>query len=71
MEPSTHPAVRLLADAGPTVSIGTVAKVLGVSRAHCYALAGRNELCVRVLHLGNRMVVPTAELRRAVGIEVP
>jgi hypothetical protein len=60
----THPATRLLEEAGPTVSIGTAAKVLGVSRAHAYALAERGELGVRVLRLGARIVVPTVALRR-------
>jgi excisionase family DNA binding protein len=64
-----HPAARLLAAAGPTMGIGETAKVLGISRAHCYALAQRGELGVRVLRLGSRWVVPTAELRRLVGLE--
>jgi hypothetical protein len=64
-----HAAKALLADAGPTVSIGTTAKVLGISRAHCYALAERGELGIRVLRLGKRWVVPTVELRRAVGLD--
>lgn len=68
---SMNPAARLLAAAGPTVSVGTTAKVLGISRAHAYALAKRGELGVRVLRLGNRLVVPTVELRRAVGAEEP
>jgi len=51
------------------VSIGEAAKVLGISRAHAYSLAQRNELGVRVLRLGSRWVVPTAELRRAIGME--
>jgi len=62
----SHPATRLLQAAGPTVSIAATAKVLGISRAHAYDLARRNELPVRVLRLGTRLVVPTAELRRLV-----
>jgi len=64
----SHPATRLLADAGPTVSISVAAKVLGISRAHAHALAARGELGVRVLQLGGRRVVPTIELRRVVGL---
>jgi predicted DNA-binding transcriptional regulator AlpA len=60
---------RILAAAGPTVSVPDAAQVLGISRAHAYALAKRGELGVRVLRLGNRFVVPTAELRREVGLE--
>lgn len=65
----SHPATRLLEEAGPTVSISTAAKVLGISRAHAHVLAKRGELGVRVLQLGNRRVVPTVELRRVVGLE--
>lgn len=60
---------RILAAAGPTISLPETAQVLGISRAHAYALAKRGELGVRVLRLGNRFVVPTAELRREVGLE--
>ena len=63
----TH-ADRLLATAGPTMSLPNAAKILGISRGHCYHLARAGELPVRVLRLGGRMVVPTAELRRAVGL---
>lgn len=59
----------ILAVAGPTLSVPDAAEVLGISRAHAYALAKRGELGVRVLPLGNRFVVPTAELRRLVGLE--
>jgi excisionase family DNA binding protein len=62
-----HPGIDVLADAGPTVSISQAAKVLGISRAHAYALAKRGELGVRVLRLGSRWVIPTAELQRLVG----
>ena len=62
------PADRLLATAGPTMSLPNAAKILGISRGHCYQLARAGGLPVRVLRLGGRMVVPTAELRRAVGL---
>ncbi|MGB6164181.1 MAG: helix-turn-helix domain-containing protein [Pseudonocardiaceae bacterium] len=51
------------------MSLPDAAQVLGISRAHAYALAKRGELGVRVLRLGNRFVVPTAELWREVGLE--
>jgi hypothetical protein len=63
---------EILANAGPTVSIPEAAKVLGISRGLGYALAGRGDLAaagVRVLRLGARWRVPTADLRRAVGVE--
>lgn len=66
---SKHPAAQLLAAAGPTIGLADVAKVLSISRPHVYALAKRGELGVRVLRLGNRFVVPTAELRRFVGLD--
>ena len=66
-----HPAVLVLATAGTTVTVGDAAKCLGISRAHAYALGARGELPVRVLKLGNRMVVPTADLRRVLGLDQP
>ena len=57
-------AGRILEAAGPTMSVPDAAAVLGISRAHAYDLARRGQLPVRVLHLGSRLVVPTAELRR-------
>ena len=44
------------------ISVPTAAKALGISRAHGYTLAKRGELGVRVLRLGTRWVVVTAEL---------
>lgn len=43
------PADRLLADAGATVSITTVAKCFGIHRSTAYELAQRDELGVPVL----------------------
>lgn len=65
----SHPAEELLRSAGPTVSITVTAEVLGISRAHAYALAKRDALGVRVIRLGNRFVVPTVDLRRMVGLD--
>jgi len=59
---------RLLVDAGPTVSVAVTAKALGISRQHAYELAARGALGVPVLRLGRTMRVPTAELRRVLGI---
>ena len=71
MARTTVAAERLLAAAGPTVSIETVAKCYGIHRTTGYELARRGELGVPVLRLGRRLRVPTAELRRVLGIEQP
>ncbi len=65
-----HPAARLLAEAGPTMSIPEAARVLGIARDTAYVLAARGELGVRVLRLGRRLRVPTADLRKALGLDV-
>lgn len=60
-------AASPLATAGPTISVPEVAKLLGISKATAYALAGRDELGVRVLKLGRSMRIPTADVRRLLG----
>ena len=60
---------RLLDEAGPTMPIPDVAKVLGIHRTTAYELARRDELGVPVMQLGQRLVVPTAKLRRALGVD--
>jgi excisionase family DNA binding protein len=45
-----------------TVSIGEVARRLGISKSLAYRLAAANELPVRVLHLGQRRLALRAEL---------
>jgi len=65
-------AGRILAEAGPTISIPDAAKVLGISRGTAYAHAKSGTLAgVRVLSLGSRRVLPTAELRSVVGLDKP
>lgn len=59
---------RILAQAGPTVSIPEAAVVLGISRGLAYQLAARGELGVKLLRLGARWRVSTASLREAVGL---
>lgn len=68
MPQNANTADRLLADAGPTVSIPTVAKCFGIHRVTAYDLAQRGELGVTVLRLGRTLRVPTAELRRVLGL---
>jgi excisionase family DNA binding protein len=66
---SPHPATKLLADAGPTVSLAEAAKVLGISYNTASAAAHRGALGVRTLRYGRRWRIPTADLKRAVGLE--
>lgn len=61
-------ADKLLADAGPTVSISTVAQCFGIHRQTAYERARRGDLGVPVLRLGRTLRVPTAELRRVLGL---
>lgn len=67
------PAARLLAEAGPTVSIAETAAVLGCHSDTVRAMARRGELAalgIRVLRLGARIRVSTASLRRAVDADL-
>jgi excisionase family DNA binding protein len=66
--PLSHPAARLLDEAGPTVSLAEAAKVLGISVNTAYAAVKRGELGVRTLRYGRRWRIPTADLRRVVGL---
>ncbi len=66
---SSHPAAKLLEEAGPTVSLAEAAKVLGISINTAYAAVKRGDLGVRTLRFGRRWRVPTADLKRAVGIK--
>jgi hypothetical protein len=58
----------LLADAGPTVSVPLAGRCMGLHRATAYEKAARGELGVTVLRLGRTLRVPTAELRRVLGL---
>jgi excisionase family DNA binding protein len=50
----------------PTVSVEETAGYLGISRGSAYAGVHRGEIpCIKV---GNRIRVPTAELRRLLGV---
>jgi excisionase family DNA binding protein len=64
-----HPAAKLLAEAGPTVSLAEAASVLGISLNTAYAAVKRGDLGVRALRYGSRWRIPTADLRRVVGLE--
>jgi excisionase family DNA binding protein len=54
---------------GPTVSIATAARLLGCGRTLAYDLVRRGEFPCRVLPLGSRYRVPTADLLRALGLD--
>ena len=55
----------------PTVDLVTAARALGCGRTLAYDLARRGQFPCRVLRLGNRYLVPTAELLRTLGISSP
>ncbi len=53
---------------GPTLDIPTAARLLGCGRSLAYELARRDQFPCRVLRLGRRYVVPTADLLRVLGV---
>lgn len=57
--------------AKPTMTVPEYAIVQNISRDHAYALAARGELGVRVLRLGRTLRVPTADVCKQLGIDVP
>lgn len=66
---------ELLADPDRlTVSVAHAAALLGISRStasHAYRRTGYVTEGVRVLRIGKRCVVPTSELRKALGLPEP
>lgn len=52
----------------PTVTIDEAATILGISRMSAYAAAHAGEL--PIIRIGRRMLVPTAALRRMLGLDV-
>jgi hypothetical protein len=57
-DPAERPVLRLWPDVG---------QALDLSRAATYAAAKRGE--IPVIRLGKRLVVPTAQLRRMLGVD--
>lgn len=53
----------------PTVDMRTAAEILGVSYSLAHRQYQQGEWPTRVLKLGNRLRVPTQELRRLLGVE--
>jgi excisionase family DNA binding protein len=54
--------VRTMSDDSLTMTIPEAAKALGISRGLAYELARRDELPIKVIRLGRRMVVPRRAL---------
>jgi excisionase family DNA binding protein len=52
----------------PTISVERAGELLGVSRASAYESVRRGE--IPAIRLGKRLVVPTAALRRMLGLDV-
>jgi hypothetical protein len=52
-----------------TVDLTTAARALGCGRSLAYDLARRGQFPCRILRLGRRCLVPTADLLRTLGIE--
>lgn len=53
---------------GVSCDLRTAARALGVSKSTAYALAQKGEFPVRVVRIGSRYVVPTADLRALLGL---
>jgi len=54
-----------------TVNLATAARALGCGRSLAYELARQGQFPCRVLRVGNRYLVPTAELLRLLGVDPP
>ena len=55
----------------PTVKMDVACPALGVSTWAGYQAIRRGDFCVPTLSIGRRIVVPTAPLRRALGLDEP
>jgi hypothetical protein len=53
---------------GAIVDIPTAARLLGCGRTLAYELARRDEFPCRLIRVGNRYLVPTADLLRTLGL---
>lgn len=51
----------------PTITVERAAEALGISRASAYRAAATGD--IPTLRIGRRLVVPTAALRRLVGLD--
>nr|DAL10383.1 MAG TPA_asm: Pyocin activator protein PrtN [Caudoviricetes sp.] len=53
----------------PTISLRQAAKVLCVGESTAYAAVRAGKFPIPVLHVGGRIIVPTAPLLEALGID--
>jgi predicted DNA-binding transcriptional regulator AlpA len=51
-----------------TMSVPQAAKKFGISRGLAYDLAAANQFPVRIIRAGRRLLVPTAEVEKALGV---
>jgi predicted DNA-binding transcriptional regulator AlpA len=65
MSPMTEAELRSLP---PTIDLPTAARALGCGRTLAYTLARRGRFPCRVLRLGHRYLVPTADLLDLLGL---
>ncbi|MDV7101649.1 MULTISPECIES: helix-turn-helix domain-containing protein [Gordonia] len=57
-----------IAALGVSTDLVTAARALGVSKSSAYAAARSGTFPVRTIRVGSRYVVPTAELKAALGL---
>jgi excisionase family DNA binding protein len=67
--PASKPSLADLAALPPTVNVETAARLLGCGRSLAYELVRRGEFPCTVLRVGNRYLIPTASLLRALDID--
>lgn len=53
---------------GVTTDLVTAARALGIGRSSAYSAVKTGTFPVRVVRIGSRIVVPTAELRELLGV---
>jgi len=52
-----------------TMTVPEAARRLGISRGHAYELAAAGKFPAPIIKAGNRILVPTAGLDRALGLD--
>lgn len=56
---------------GPTTDAASVAPWLGMSKSAVYAAIRDDKFPFPVLRIGGRIVIPTAPIREALGLDTP
>lgn len=69
MVPSPDRPVMPKPEAQPTMTVDEASAVLGLSRASTYEGVARGE--IPSIRIGRRLLVPTAALRRMLGVDSP